>query len=207
MHSWIVVCCPLPTFHNNSVCTFAALSRVAQYIWPGSEIPTHLWETTEPPLSLFLSCLNSCIWGQYTSVLKTLNLLTYIEKWAQGKFKFLKSYRMGRIKLLLRKIPSAEFHLEFGWESCLNLILKHSCEAHEDVTSVAHPTTLEPPGKVITAPIVSSNSNRLLCFILLATPCWAPAIPDMKIFSYPTWFQLLLPTSYSYLKGKGKILT
>lgn len=51
----------------------------------------------------------------------------------------------------------------------------------------------EPPGKVITAPTVSSNSNRLLCFIPLASPCWAPATPDMKIFFYPTWFQLLLP--------------
>lgn len=42
MHSWIMVCCPLHTFHNNSVYTFAALGRVAQ------EYLTWLWNTSSP---------------------------------------------------------------------------------------------------------------------------------------------------------------
>lgn len=42
MHSWIIVCCPLHTFHNNSGYTFAALSRVAQ------ENLTWLWNTSSP---------------------------------------------------------------------------------------------------------------------------------------------------------------
>lgn len=79
LHSWIMVCSPLHTFHNNWVYTFAALSRVAQ------EYLTWLWNTSSPlrnnraPLSLSLSCLNSSIWGQNTFVQKILNLLAYIE--------------------------------------------------------------------------------------------------------------------------------
>lgn len=42
LYSWIMVCCPLHTFHNNSVYTFAALSRVAQ------EYLSWLWNTSSP---------------------------------------------------------------------------------------------------------------------------------------------------------------
>lgn len=47
----------------------------------------------------------------------------------------------GQGKILLRQRPVTQFHLQFGWGSCLNLVLKHSCEAHEDATLVAHQAT------------------------------------------------------------------
>lgn len=100
-------------------------------------------EKQQSPLCHCLFLVWTPLFGVRTLLYRKYWIFWHISnKWAQGKFKLFKTYGIGRIKLLLRKIPSAQFHMEFGWESCLNLVLKHSCETHEDATSVAHPTTL-----------------------------------------------------------------
>lgn len=136
--SWIMMCHPLHISHGNSGSIHAALSRVPE------EYLTWLWNTSlSPRRTRPLLC---CPLFPVSILVPGVGRLLYRKQCESSRIRRINEHRYKNLwepksKILLRQRPVTQFHLQFGWGSCLNLVLKHSCEAREDATLVAHPAT------------------------------------------------------------------
>lgn len=135
--SWIMMCHPLHISHGDSGSIRAALSSA----WGIPDL-TLKWQLISKENTASLCCPLSpvCI------LVSEVSRLLYRKQCESSGICRINEHRdenlwEGQGKILLRQRRVTQFHLQFGWGSCLNVVLKHSCEAHEDATLVAHQAT------------------------------------------------------------------